>query len=159
MNQITEGVDRDMTTGGPGDFAQRFARLLPVGASPLVSSRVGHPVRPGRALAVVGGSVGVVAGAAQATVGSRIPEWSGAKATRSHWDSWRSCCHRQWSPPPRRSRGRSPPPVAIATGLVAAGTIPFAVVGWTALVPLLPPLVATALALPARWWPRSVLRS
>ncbi len=45
MNQITERIDRE---GAAGTFASRFAALLPAGARPLLTFRVGHPVRDGR---------------------------------------------------------------------------------------------------------------
>jgi len=45
MNQITERIDREVTTGAPPTFAPRFAALLPPGARPLLTFRVGYPVR------------------------------------------------------------------------------------------------------------------
>jgi hypothetical protein len=45
MNQITERIDRERTTGRPATFAARFAELLPAAAQPLGAFRVGHPVR------------------------------------------------------------------------------------------------------------------
>jgi hypothetical protein len=45
MNQITERIDREATTGAPATFAPRFAALLPTGLSPLLTVRVGHPER------------------------------------------------------------------------------------------------------------------
>ena len=48
MNQITERIDREATTGATPTFAPRFAALLPPGAHPLLTFRVGHPVRDGR---------------------------------------------------------------------------------------------------------------
>ncbi|MFD9738220.1 Acg family FMN-binding oxidoreductase [Umezawaea sp. NPDC059074] len=41
MNQITERMDREGATG----FGPRFAALLPVGETPLLTFRVGYPVR------------------------------------------------------------------------------------------------------------------
>ena len=48
MNQITERIDREATTGAAPTFAPRFAALLPPGAQPLLTFRVGYPVREGR---------------------------------------------------------------------------------------------------------------
>ena len=48
MNQITERIDREATTGAAPTFAPRFAALLPPGAHPLLTFRVGYPVREGR---------------------------------------------------------------------------------------------------------------
>jgi hypothetical protein len=48
MNQITERIDRESTTGAPPTFAPRLAALLPPGAYPLLTFRVGYPVRAGR---------------------------------------------------------------------------------------------------------------
>jgi hypothetical protein len=45
MNQITERIDREHATGVPATFAARFAQLLPAGAQPLVTFRVGYPMR------------------------------------------------------------------------------------------------------------------
>jgi hypothetical protein len=45
MNQITERIDRERATGQPARFAARFAELLPTGAQPLGTFRVGHPER------------------------------------------------------------------------------------------------------------------
>lgn len=45
MNQITERIDRERATGHPATFAARFAELLPTGAQPLGTFRVGHPER------------------------------------------------------------------------------------------------------------------
>ena len=45
MNQITERIDREATTGAPPTFAPRFAALLPAGGTPLLTFRVGHPER------------------------------------------------------------------------------------------------------------------
>ncbi len=48
-NQITERIDRERTTSLPATFALRFDELLgqPAG-QPLLSFRIGHPVRPAR---------------------------------------------------------------------------------------------------------------
>lgn len=48
MNQITERIDREATTGAVPTFAPRFARLLPAGSRPLLTFRVGYPVREAR---------------------------------------------------------------------------------------------------------------
>jgi hypothetical protein len=58
MNQITERIDRELTTNAPATFGPRFAELLPAGAQPLVTLRVGYPSRearpsPRRALSAV----------------------------------------------------------------------------------------------------------
>ncbi|MFF5290912.1 Acg family FMN-binding oxidoreductase [Paractinoplanes globisporus] len=45
MNQITERIDRERTTGSAPTFAPRFAELLPSGAQPLLTFRVGYAVR------------------------------------------------------------------------------------------------------------------
>jgi hypothetical protein len=45
MNQITERIDREATTGVSPTFAPRFAALLPAGGTPLLTFRVGHPER------------------------------------------------------------------------------------------------------------------
>jgi hypothetical protein len=45
MNQITERIDREHSTGAAPTFAPRFAELLPRGEQPLLTFRVGHPVR------------------------------------------------------------------------------------------------------------------
>ncbi len=48
LNQITERVDRELTTGAAATFAPRFADLLPPGARPVITFRVGHPARAAR---------------------------------------------------------------------------------------------------------------
>lgn len=48
MNQITERIDRESTTGAAATFAPRFAGLLPPGGLPLLTFRIGYPVREGR---------------------------------------------------------------------------------------------------------------
>ncbi len=48
MNQITERIDREATTGAVPTFAPRFAALLPPGGHPLLTFRVGYPVRDAR---------------------------------------------------------------------------------------------------------------
>jgi hypothetical protein len=48
MNQITERIDREAATGAPATFAPRFAALLPAGEHPLLTFRVGYPVRDAR---------------------------------------------------------------------------------------------------------------
>jgi hypothetical protein len=48
MNQVTERIDREATTGARATFAPRFAALLPSGAAPLLTFRVGYPVRAAR---------------------------------------------------------------------------------------------------------------
>ena len=45
MNQITERIDRERTTEATPTFAPRFAELLPAGALPLLTFRVGFAVR------------------------------------------------------------------------------------------------------------------
>ncbi|WP_410611212.1 Acg family FMN-binding oxidoreductase [Amycolatopsis sp. lyj-109] len=45
MNQITERIDREAGTGRVPTFAPRFAELLPPGEHPLLTFRVGYPVR------------------------------------------------------------------------------------------------------------------
>jgi nitroreductase len=45
MNQITERIDREASTGATPTFGPRFAELLPAGEQPLLTFRVGHPVR------------------------------------------------------------------------------------------------------------------
>lgn len=45
MNQITERIDRDASTGSVDQFSARLQALLPPGTQPLASFRVGHPVR------------------------------------------------------------------------------------------------------------------
>jgi hypothetical protein len=47
MNQITERIDRDRSTSATDQFGSRFASLLPAGAQPLLTFRVGYPVRRG----------------------------------------------------------------------------------------------------------------
>lgn len=58
MNQITERIDRERTTGASSTFGQHFAALLPIGSQPVLTFRVGHPTQdarpsPRRALADV----------------------------------------------------------------------------------------------------------
>ncbi|MHC1563094.1 Acg family FMN-binding oxidoreductase [Actinomycetospora sp. C-140] len=48
MNQITERLDREATTGTTSDLGPRLASLLPAGTRPLLVVRVGVPVRPAR---------------------------------------------------------------------------------------------------------------
>jgi nitroreductase len=48
MNQITERIDRERTTGAEDTFGPRLAELLPSGVQALVAFRVGHPVRDAR---------------------------------------------------------------------------------------------------------------
>ena len=48
MNQVTERIDRDRVLGNAPVFAPRLAALLPVGARPLATFRIGHPTRPAR---------------------------------------------------------------------------------------------------------------
>jgi hypothetical protein len=45
MNQVTERIDRERDTGVAPTFGPRFAELLPRGEQPLLTFRVGHPVR------------------------------------------------------------------------------------------------------------------
>ncbi|WP_433201335.1 Acg family FMN-binding oxidoreductase [Dactylosporangium sp. CS-047395] len=47
MNQITERIDRERDAGLTPAFAPRFAELLPAGEHPLLTFRVGRPVRAG----------------------------------------------------------------------------------------------------------------
>jgi hypothetical protein len=59
MNQITERIDRDRTSGRPDTFSARWSDVIGVPASTgLVSSRIGHPERtpglsPRRAVAAI----------------------------------------------------------------------------------------------------------
>jgi hypothetical protein len=46
MNQVTERIDREASTGVAPTFAPRFAALVP--DRPLLTFRVGYPVRAGR---------------------------------------------------------------------------------------------------------------
>ena len=46
MNQITERIDREATTGAQPTFGPRFAAVLPPGVRPLLTFRVGY--RSGR---------------------------------------------------------------------------------------------------------------
>jgi nitroreductase len=48
MNQVTERIDREAATGAAPTFAARFAALLPPGQRPLLTFRVGYPVRAAR---------------------------------------------------------------------------------------------------------------
>ena len=48
MNQITERIDRERTTGATATFAPRFAALLPPDQQPLLTFRVGYPSVEGR---------------------------------------------------------------------------------------------------------------
>lgn len=48
MNQITERIDRERVTGAAATFGPRFGALLPPDAQPLVTFRVGYPVRDAR---------------------------------------------------------------------------------------------------------------
>ncbi len=48
MNQVTERIDREAATGAVPTFAPRFAALVPDGGAPLLTFRVGYPVRAGR---------------------------------------------------------------------------------------------------------------
>ena len=48
MNQVTERIDREATTGATPTFAPRFADLLPAGETPLLTFRVGYPEREAR---------------------------------------------------------------------------------------------------------------
>ncbi len=48
MNQVTERIDREATTPAEPTFAPRFAELLPDGEHPLLTFRVGYPVRDAR---------------------------------------------------------------------------------------------------------------
>jgi hypothetical protein len=48
MNQITERMDREHSTGAAATFGPRFAALLPADARPLVAFRVGYPLRAAR---------------------------------------------------------------------------------------------------------------
>ncbi|GLY99040.1 hypothetical protein [Actinoplanes sp. NBRC 103695] len=47
MNQVTERIDRERSTGAVATFGPRFASLLPPGEQPLLTFRVGYPVRDG----------------------------------------------------------------------------------------------------------------
>ena len=58
MNQVTERIDREQTTGAPAATAPRLSAILPDGAQALVTFRVGYGERaarrsPRRALADV----------------------------------------------------------------------------------------------------------
>jgi hypothetical protein len=46
MNQITERIDREASTGAAPTFAPRFAVIA--GGHPLLTFRVGYPVRAAR---------------------------------------------------------------------------------------------------------------
>ena len=48
MNQITERIDREQVTNVAASFAPRFAGLLPAGAKPLATFRVGQAERAAR---------------------------------------------------------------------------------------------------------------
>jgi hypothetical protein len=48
MNQITERMDAERATGAEATFGPRFTRLLPTGARPVVTFRVGYPSRAAR---------------------------------------------------------------------------------------------------------------
>ncbi|MGW6276157.1 hypothetical protein [Kribbella sp. NPDC055071] len=48
MNQITERIDREATTGAPPTFAPRFTELFPSGEQPILTFRGGCPVRKAR---------------------------------------------------------------------------------------------------------------
>lgn len=48
MNQITERIDSARVTGADDPFAPRLAPLLPAGARPVVTFRVGRPTRDAR---------------------------------------------------------------------------------------------------------------
>ncbi|MEP6796913.1 MAG: hypothetical protein ABI890_02140 [Lapillicoccus sp.] len=48
MNQITERIDREKTTGAAPTFGPRFAALLPPGTQPVIAFRVGHPTQDAR---------------------------------------------------------------------------------------------------------------
>lgn len=48
MNQITERIDREAATGVAPTFAPRFAALVPHDEVPLLTFRVGYPVRAAR---------------------------------------------------------------------------------------------------------------
>jgi len=45
MNQITERMDAERIAGSAGTFGPRYAELLPTGARPIVTFRVGYPQR------------------------------------------------------------------------------------------------------------------
>jgi hypothetical protein len=45
MNQVSERIDRERSTGAAPTFEPRFAALLPPGEQPLLTFRVGYPVR------------------------------------------------------------------------------------------------------------------
>jgi len=45
MNQITERIDWERSTGAALTFGPRFARLLPRAEQPLLTFRVGYPTR------------------------------------------------------------------------------------------------------------------
>ena len=46
MNQITERMDREQQVGAVATMGPRFSAMLPPGARPLVTFRVGYPLRP-----------------------------------------------------------------------------------------------------------------
>jgi len=48
MNQVTERIDREPTSGAAATFAPRFAALLPAGLQPVITFRVGHPTQDAR---------------------------------------------------------------------------------------------------------------
>lgn len=48
MNQITERIDRERSTGATPEFANRISEFLPPGVAPLAAFRVGYPVRSAR---------------------------------------------------------------------------------------------------------------
>jgi nitroreductase len=48
MNQITERMDAERTAEAEATFGARFAELLPTGARPVVTFRVGYPDRAAR---------------------------------------------------------------------------------------------------------------
>ena len=103
MNQITERIDREATTGAQPTFGPRYAALLPQGLSRCspsgwvrgargpadgpafgdrgdpMSTPAGGRHRLARRLGTAGALLGVAAGLIQVTLGSRIPAWTGAK--------------------------------------------------------------------------------
>jgi hypothetical protein len=51
-----------------------------------MSSTAGRRHHVAARLGLLGAALGVGAGIIQATMGSRIPDWSGPRRTPAHWD-------------------------------------------------------------------------
>ena len=174
MNQITERLDREAATETVSELGPRFAALLPTGARPLLTFRVGLPERParpstapggrGRAavtrarlaghLGALGGVLLAVAGAIQIVFGRDIPEWTGNKLAPVPLGALTVVLAAVTLLAAHRARRPDDPPgvrAVVALGLAGPGLLCLSTVGVLAWLPALLLTSAGVLAVAGRW--------